>query len=99
MPFFYTRSDSHFHFHGVYIADMFVIVQCLENLDEVEDETTEEKVARAMRHAGVSITVTSFTDAATFFIGATTVSWVTAGTNVLCVLVAYHLYCTFLTWS
>ena len=58
---------------GIGVDDMFVIVQCLENLEKVDGETQEEKIARAIKNAGVSITVTSFTDAAAFFIGATTV--------------------------
>ena len=56
------------------IDDMFVIVQCLDNLDEKATLSVEERVAKAMQHAGVSILVTSFTDAITFFIGSTTVS-------------------------
>lgn len=59
---------------GIGVDDMFVIVQCLDNLEDTDNDTPEEKVAKAMKHAGVSITVTSFTDAAAFFIGATTVS-------------------------
>jgi len=57
---------------GIGVDDMFVIVQCLDNLKSVEGQTQEDRVANAMKHAGVSITVTSFTDAAAFFIGATT---------------------------
>ena len=34
-----------------------------------------ERIAKAMRHAGVSITVTSITDMAAFLIGSTTVSF------------------------
>ena len=59
---------------GIGVDDMFVIVQCLDNLDHVPGESAEERVGKAMRHAGVSILVTSFTDALTFFIGSTTVS-------------------------
>ena len=72
------------------VDDMFVIIQCMDNLDD--DLDPKEKVAQvsaskdkmdamvkrgfypqAMKHAGVAITVTSFTDAAAFFIGASTV--------------------------
>ena len=52
---------------------MFVIVQSLDNLESRPGERPEERVARALEHAGVSILVTSITDAATFFIGSTSV--------------------------
>jgi len=55
---------------GIGVDDMFVIIQCMDNLDD--DLDPKEKVAQAMKHAGVAITVTSFTDAAAFFIGAST---------------------------
>ena len=58
---------------GIGVDDMFIILQCLDNLDHLEGESNEERVAKAMRHAGVSILVTSFTDAVTFFIGSTSV--------------------------
>ena len=58
---------------GIGVDDMFVIVQCLDNLEPREGESSEERVARALQHAGVSILVTSITDAATFFIGSTSV--------------------------
>ena len=59
---------------GIGVDDMFVIVQSLDNLDRVDGESAEERVGKAMKHAGVSILVTSVTDALTFFIGSTTVS-------------------------
>ena len=60
---------------GIGVDDMFVIVQCLDNLDKVEGESSEERVSKAMKHAGVSILVTSITDAVTFFIGSTSVKY------------------------
>ena len=56
---------------GIGVDDMFVIVQSLDNLEEKPGEEIEERVARAMKHAGVSILVTSITDSVTFFIGST----------------------------
>ena len=58
---------------GIGVDDMFVIVQSLDNLEARPGERPEERVARALEHAGVSILVTSITDAATFFIGSTSV--------------------------
>jgi Niemann-Pick C1 protein len=54
---------------------MFVIVQCLGNLTKEQEssQSTPEKIALAMKHAGVAITVTSLTDTLAFGVGATTV--------------------------
>ena len=49
-------------------------MQSLENLSESQKRLpVREKVAYAMKHAGVSITVTSATDLAAFLIGSTSV--------------------------
>jgi hypothetical protein len=54
---------------------MFVIMQCWNNLPpEKLEKSIPEKVGLTLRHAGVSITVTSLTDFAAFVIGGTTVS-------------------------
>uniref|UniRef100_A0A0P5P9V2 Patched domain-containing protein n=1 Tax=Daphnia magna TaxID=35525 RepID=A0A0P5P9V2_9CRUS len=58
---------------GIGVDDMFVIIQALDNLSNEEKQLPiPERMARAMKHAGVSITVTSVTDIAAFAIGATT---------------------------
>jgi len=60
---------------GIGIDDMFVIVQCWNNLTSVEKKKTlAERMGLTLKHAGVSITVTSVTDFAAFVIGGTTVS-------------------------
>lgn len=54
---------------------MFVIMGALVNLEPEEQEyDVPRKVGDVLRHAGVSITVTSITDFVAFGIGATTVS-------------------------
>jgi predicted RND superfamily exporter protein len=59
---------------GIGIDNMFVIVQCYENLDEKEKEMTlPERIGKTMRHAGSAITVTSGTDFAAFVIGGSSV--------------------------
>ena len=57
---------------------MFVIVQSWENVvEETKDQDLDlhEKIGRMLGHAGVSITVTSFTDILAFAVGASTVSF------------------------
>lgn len=54
---------------------MFVIVGTWQNLtSEEKKKPIEEKMAMALKHAGVSITVTSVTDIVAFGIGGSTVS-------------------------
>ena len=55
---------------------MFVIVQSLDNLEVRPGENIEERVSRALKHAGVSVTVTSVTDVFAFAVGAVTVQFV-----------------------
>ena len=62
---------------GIGIDDMFVIVQCLNNVKRSGDDQTRsvsQVVSETMRHAGVSITVTSITDILAFGVGYFTVS-------------------------
>ena len=60
---------------GIGVDDMFVIIQALEQLSPAEKALpVPERVAAALKHAGVSITVTSLTDILAFGVGATTVS-------------------------
>lgn len=54
---------------------MFVIIEAWNNLTALQRrKDLKVKIALAMQHAGVSITVTSVTDFVAFAIGATTVS-------------------------
>ncbi|XP_046631548.1 uncharacterized protein LOC124311207 [Daphnia pulicaria] len=59
---------------GIGIDDMFVIVQCWSNLSKEEmKRSLPVRIGITMKHAGVSITITSVTDFAAFAVGATTV--------------------------
>ena len=54
---------------------MFVIVGAWSNLTEEEKKLPlDERMALALKHAGVSVTVTSITDIVAFGIGGSTVS-------------------------
>ena len=53
---------------------MFVFVAALENLHGKEkDGEVRDKIGLMVKHAGVSILITSLTDVSAFGIGATTV--------------------------
>lgn len=53
---------------------MFVIIACWEELLSEEKLTLQQKVGHMLKHAGVSITVTTTTDVMAFLIGSFTVS-------------------------
>lgn len=55
---------------------MFVIVQCWSNINKDPSsamKSTPEKIGLTLKHAGVSVTVTSVTDVFAFGVGAVTV--------------------------
>ena len=59
---------------GIGVDDLYVIVQAIDNLDKNEKSLPyHERVGLAMKHAGISITITTFSDMAAFLIGASTV--------------------------
>ena len=54
---------------------MYVIVQGINNLSESDKKLPiHDRIGIAMKHAGISITVTSVTDMAAFLIGSSSVS-------------------------
>ena len=57
---------------GIGIDDMFVIMQSLHNIKKskkIENISPSDEVPHALKHAGVSITVTSITDIFVFALG------------------------------
>lgn len=82
---------------GIGIDDMFVICQSLDNLSPDLNVDITTRIALAMKHAGVAITVTSVTDVTVFAIGATTVLPALRSFCVFCavgILVVYILQAT-----
>ena len=60
---------------GIGVDNMFIIVQALDNLKSGPTKPpVDRRIALAMKHAGVSITVTSITNMSVFLIGSTSVS-------------------------
>ena len=54
---------------GIGVDDMFVICNAIDQ--QPFNLPAEERVKKAMSHAGPSITITSITDGIAFFIGST----------------------------
>ena len=65
-------------FLGIGIDDMFVIAQCWSNMQKDPRNSglgLPDRMGIALKHAGVSVTVTSLTDVFAFGAGAVTVSY------------------------
>nr|XP_023011826.1 Niemann-Pick C1 protein-like [Leptinotarsa decemlineata] len=59
---------------GLGVDDMFVILACWEELKEEDRKLPiHERVGLMLKHGGVSITITSFTDIIAFLIGSSTI--------------------------
>ena len=59
---------------GIGIDDMFVTMQCFNNLDDAENKRPMlERFGLTMKRAGAAITITSLTDFLAFAVGGTTV--------------------------
>ena len=70
---------------GIGVDDMYVIVQAIDNLSGADKALPlHARIGKAMRHAGVSITVTSVTDMAAFLIGSTSVRKQSFPTVIIC---------------
>jgi len=81
---------------GIGIDDMFVIVQCLNNVKSSNKEQVlpvSQIISQTMRHAGVSITVTSITDITAFGVGYFTNM---PGLQSFCIYASIGLGCIFL---
>ena len=83
---------------GLGIDDMFVIMKTYRNLEEATEQNLEDKIAKTLKHAGVSITVTSLTDVCVFAVGAITVFPGLQAFCVACALGIAAIYILQATW-
>ncbi|XP_068204799.1 patched domain-containing protein 3-like [Palaemon carinicauda] len=73
VPYGPVNSILPFLLLGLGVDDMFVVMQSWDNLSPDEKrESLQERIGLTLKHAGVSITVTSVTDFVAFAIGSTT---------------------------
>ncbi|CAL8112733.1 unnamed protein product [Orchesella dallaii] len=83
---------------GIGVDDMFVIMQCWNNLfpdclTKPSKLSIPERMGMALKHAGVSITITSLTDIAAFGVGASTIL---PGLQSFCIYAAIGILAVFL---
>jgi len=84
---------------GIGIDDMFVTMQCFNNLDAVEQKKSrEERFGLVLRRAGAAITVTSLTDFLAFAIGGTTVLPALRSFCIFCAVGLIVVYILQATW-
>ncbi|KAF2904389.1 hypothetical protein ILUMI_01779 [Ignelater luminosus] len=73
IPYGPVHTSLPFLLMGLGVDDMFVITACWEQLKLEEKLPLEQKIGYMLKHAGVSITVTTVTDVMAFLIGASTI--------------------------
>jgi len=88
---------------GIGIDDMFVTMQCFNNLDDAENKRPMlERFGLTMKRAGAAITITSLTDFLAFAVGGTTVLPALQSFCIFCsvgLIVVYILQATwFVAW-
>ncbi|XP_046852386.1 LOW QUALITY PROTEIN: patched domain-containing protein 3-like [Xenia sp. Carnegie-2017] len=79
---------------GIGVDDLFVIVQSWSNIrPEIhKTKSVAERIGLTLKHAGVSITITTFTDLIAFLIGATTII---PGLRSFCFYAAVGIFCDY----
>ncbi|XP_019897225.3 patched domain-containing protein 3-like [Esox lucius] len=67
MPFAMTVASAPFLILGIGVDDMFIMISCWQQT-QVKD-SVKDRMASTYKHAAVSITITTLTDALAFYIG------------------------------
>eukprot|EP00092_Neocalanus_flemingeri_P008175 GFUD01008815.1.p1 GENE.GFUD01008815.1~~GFUD01008815.1.p1 ORF type:complete len:989 (+),score=163.46 GFUD01008815.1:223-3189(+) len=84
---------------GIGIDDMFVTMQCFNNLNsEEQKKSRDERFGLTLRRAGAAITVTSLTDFLAFAIGGTTVLPALQSFCIFCAVGLIVVYILQATW-
>lgn len=84
---------------GIGIDDMFVTMQCFNNLNaEEQKKSREERFGLTLKRAGAAITVTSLTDFLAFAIGGTTVLPALRSFCIFCAVGLIVVYILQATW-
>lgn len=74
IPYGPVHTSLPFLLMGLGVDDMFVLMACWEELTKEEKKLpVPEKIGLMLKHGGVSITITSFTDVIAFLIGSSTI--------------------------
>lgn len=74
IPYGPVHTSLPFLMLGIGVDDMFVITSCWHNLLPDEKKMwIDKQIALTLKHAGLSITITSLTDCIAFLIGSYTV--------------------------
>lgn len=77
VPYGPVHTSLPFLLMGLGVDDMFVIMACWDDLPVTHRSSPlHERIGLMLKHAGVSITVTSVTDILAFIVGSSTVSGV-----------------------
>lgn len=75
IPYGPVHTSLPFLMLGLGVDDMFVIASCWSNLLPAERKLRlDQQIAITLKHAGLSITITSVTDFVAFIVGSFTVS-------------------------
>ncbi|CAB4003433.1 patched domain-containing 3-like, partial [Paramuricea clavata] len=80
---------------GIGVDDLFVIVQSWSNIPAHihHSNSVEERIGLALKHAGSSITITTFTDLLAFLVGGSTII---PGLQSFCFYAALGIFCDYI---
>jgi len=99
LPFGPLHNIIPFLLLGIGIDDMFVTVECFNNLNQQQQKKSlHERMGLTMKKAGCAITITSVTDFLAFMIGGTTVLPALQSFCIFCAIGIIMVYVLQATW-